>query len=252
MKKVVLFVAVLAISITSGFAELKIYEGFDYEAVGNVGDGSSLTNGYGWAENSYWGRPNSKDNIYINANSLGYGDVVTTGNHFEIGGSSSRSSGRSFAEILDSSESAVFWGGIVFKPYNKADRAAKFLISPSAFYITSSRDETIKIGGGTATEVDTGIISGSSSRLYIYKFDLSDTDPVANVWISPADFSSESALGTPDVTITNVGSSYTAVALFCGASNPSSYDEVRLGTTLEDAWQTLPPVVPVGTLLIIN
>ncbi|MGI5869952.1 MAG: hypothetical protein ACOX9C_10980 [Kiritimatiellia bacterium] len=228
-------------------AELLVYEGFDYAATGDAGGGGGLTNGHGWAKGSHWTRENSaKDALSITAGSLAYGNVVTTGNKFELRGSNGRYSNRPFAKMIDSTVSDVVWGGIVMKtpPSSKTGRTSRFKLNgggAAQFYVFADSATTIVVGGGSATEINTGISSGGGTRFYLYKIDLGEAEPVARLWISPSDFSSEAALGAPSVTITNIGSVYSSFSLGNSGGNPAQYDEVRIGTTLEDAWKTLPP-----------
>lgn len=244
-------------STSNGLADLIAYEGFTYAVTNDADIGSGLTNGYGWADGSYWTRENSKDILYITAGSLAYGNVVKTGNKFEVGGTNGRYSNRAFAETIDSSVSDVIWGGTLMKTPSstKTGRTSRFKLkngSIDQFYVNADSTLTIVVGGGGATPINTGIASGGSTRLYLYKIDLSGAEPVAKLWISPPDFSSEVALGTPSVTITNIGAVYTGFSLGASGGNPAPYDEIRIGTTLEDAWQTLPPVTPVGTVFAIR
>ena len=237
-------------------ADLIAYEGFGYSTTTNAGSGSSLTNGYGWAKGSYWTREHSKDTLYITANSLAYGNVVTASNKFEVGGTNGRYSNRSFADTIDSSVSDVIWGGVMMKtPSSKTDRTSRFKLrngATSQFYVNADSATNIVVGGGGATEIETGISSGTSTRLYLYKIDLSGAEPVAQLWISPSNFSSEAALGAPSVTITNIGAIYTGFSVGASGGNPAPYDEIRIGTTLEDAWLTLPPVPPLATVLVVR
>lgn len=256
MKKIVSAVMMIIANIV--FAELLIYEGFDYEAVGDVGDGSTLTNGYGWSEGSSWSRQNaSKDHLYIYENSLSYGGVVTTGNKYALGGTNGRYSNRSFADIIDLSVSDVIWGGVIMKTLSstKTGRSSRFKLNngtTNGFYVFADSMSTIKVGGGDAVEIDSGINPGTSVRLYVYKLDLSGEQAVAELWISPSDISSEATLGFPDITITNIASVYTSFALGNSGGNPGYYDEIRIGTEFEDAVYSLPPVIPQGTVLLIN
>ncbi len=116
--------------------------------------------------------------------------------------------------------------------------------SSNALYIYANpvSGETIKIGGGNATAVDTGVSCGTTDlHFFIYKIDFTEDVPVAKVWRNPGDLSSEEALGTPIATLSDVGSSLTGVKLMSCLSNPACYDEIRIGTTLADAWKSLPP-----------
>ena len=249
-------IALLLAGTTSVHADLLVYEGFGYAATLDAGGGSGLTNGYGWAKGSYWTRENSKDILAIATGSLTYGNVVTTSNRFELAGSLGRYSNRSFAASIDAAVSDVVWGGILMKtPSSKTGRTARFKLNSGGttqFYVFADSMLTIVVGGGSATQVNTGIASGSSTRFYLFKIDLSGAAPVADLWISPADFSSEAALGTPSVTITNIGSSYASCSLAASEGNPGLYDEIRIGTTLEDAWLTLPPVPPLATIIVVR
>lgn len=238
-------------------ANLIAYEGFDYSTTTNAGSGTSLTNGYGWAKGSYWTRENAKDTLYVTAGSLAYGNVVTASNKFEVGGTNGRYSNRSFAATIDSSVSDVIWGGVMMKTpsSSKTGRTSRFKLKNGGtdqFYVNADSMLTIVVGGGGATQIDTGISSGGSTRFYVYKIDLSGAEPVAKLWISPPDFSSEVALGTPSVTITNIGAAYTGFSLGASGGNAAPYDEIRIGTTLEDAWLTLPPVPPLATVLVVR
>ena len=237
-------------------ADLLVYEGFDYPVTSNAGNGSILTNGYGWAEGSYWPLPNAKDTLLVESGSLTYGNVVTSGNRLGTKSSPTRYTNRSFSGTLDASTSDALWGGIEMQvtAYD-AGRNAKFRLlngSTTQFYVSANSATNILVGGGSATEVDTGISSGRSTRLYLFNIDLSGAEPVAKLWISPFDFSSEVALGTPSVTITNIGAAYTAFSLSMSGGNHSYYDEIRIGTTLEDAWLTLPPVPPLATVIVVR
>ena len=237
-------------------ADLIAYEGFGYSTTTNAGSGSSLTNGYGWAKGSYWTRENSKDILAIATGSLTYGNVVTTSNRFELAGSLGRYSNRSFAASIDAAVSDVVWGGILMKtPSSKTDRTARFKLNNSGtaqFYVFADGSASIVVGGGSATQIDTGIAPGTGTRFYLYKIDLVGTDPVAQLWISPSNFSSEAALGTPSVTITNVCDVFSSFSLGASGGNPAPYDEIRIGTTLEDAWLTLPPVPPLATVIVVR
>lgn len=238
-------------------ADLLVYEGFNYAVTADAGSGTELTNGFGWAQGSYWPRENSKDTLSITESSLTYGNVVTTSNKFEHGGSLGRYSNRSFSDMIDSSVSEVIWGGVVMKtpPSSKTGRTSRFKLrngGTTQFYVNADSTLNIVVGGGSATEIDTGIPSGGSTRLYLYKIDLSGAEPVAEIWINPPDFSSEATLGTPSATLTNVGGIFNGFSLGAGGGNPAQYDEIRIGTTLEDAWKTLPPVVPLGTVLMVR
>lgn len=241
---------------SSARADLIAYEGFGYSTTTNAGSGYALTNGYGWAKGSYWTRENSKDTLAITAGSMSYGNVVTTSNKFELAGSNGRYSNRSFADTIDGSVSSVIWGGVVMRTtLNKTGRTSRFKLNSGGtpqFYVFADGLTNIVVGGGSATQIDTGISSGSSTRLYLYKIDLSGAEPVAKLWISPSNFSSEVALGTPSVTITNIGGVYTSFSLGASGSQAAQYDEIRIGTTLEDAWQTLPPVPLLATVLVIR
>lgn len=232
-------IALLLAGTASVRADLLIYEGFEYVATTNAGGGSSLTNGYGWAKGSYWTRENAKDTLTITTGSLTYGNVVTTSNKFELGGTIGRYSNRSFAASIDASVSDVVWGGILMKtPSSKTGRTARFKLNSGGtaqFYVTADSATNIVVGGGSAEEINTGISSGTGTRLYLYKIDLGGTDPVAQLWISPSNFSSEAALSTPSVTITNVGAVFSSFSLGASGGNPAPYDEIRIGTTLEDA-----------------
>lgn len=237
-------------------ADLIAYEGFGYSTTTNAGSGSSLTNGYGWANGSYWTRENSKDTLAITAGSMGYGNVVATSNKFELAGSSGRYSNRSFADTIDGSVSDSIWGGVLMRTtLNKVGRTSRFKLNSGGaaqFYVTADSATNIVVGGGSATQIDTGIAPGTGTRLYLYKIDLSGAEPVAKLWISPSNFSSEVALGTPSVTITNIGGVYTSFSLGASGSQAAQYDEIRIGTTLEDAWLTLPPVPPLATVLVVR
>lgn len=249
-------IALLLAGTTSVHADLLVYEGFSYAVTNDCGSGSGLTNGYGWAKGSSWTRENSKDILAVTTGSLAYGNVVTTSNRFELSGSLGRYSNRSFAASIDASVSDVVWGGILMKtPSSKTDRTARFKLNSGGaaqFYVTADSATNIVVGGGSATQIDTGISSSTSTRFYLYKIDLSGAEPVAKLWISPSNFSSEVALGTPSVTITNIGGVYTSFSLGASGSQAAQYDEIRIGTTLEDAWLTLPPVPPLATVLVVR
>jgi len=249
---VILFVA----SATAVRAELVVYEGFGYPAIGDAGGGGALTNGFGWAEGSFWTRENSKDILSITASSLSYGSVAATSNKLELSGSNGRYSNRSFAATIDSSVSDTIWGGVLMKtPSSKTGRTSRFKLRSGGtdqFYVIADSAATIIVGGGSATAIDTGVSSGTSTRFYLFRIDLGGTEPVAALWISPGDFSSEIALGAPSVTITDIGGTYTGFSLGASGGNPAPYDEVRIGTTLKDAWQTLPPVAPRGTIVLVR
>ena len=140
-------------------------------------------------------------------------------------------------------------------PSSKTDRTARFKLNNSGtaqFYVFADGSASIVVGGGSATQIDTGIAPGTGTRFYLYKIDLGGTDPVAQLWISPSNFSSEAALGTPSVTITNVGDVFSSFSLGASGGNPAPYDEIRIGTTLEDAWLTLPPVPPLATIIVVR
>ncbi len=241
---------------TAVHAELIAYEGFGYAETSDAGTGLALTNGYGWAEGSWWTRENSKDTLSITAGSLTYGNVVTTSNKFELAGSIGRYSNRSFASAIDASVSDVIWGGVVMKTQGtKAGRTSRFRLrygTTDQFYVHADSEGTIVVGGGSAEEIDTGISSGTSTRFYLYQIDLTGSEPVAHLWISPSDFSSEAALGPPSVTLVGIGGIYSGFSLGKSGGNPAQYDEIRMGTTLEDAWKTLPPVMPLGTVLVVQ
>ena len=250
-------IVLLLAGTTSVHADLLVYEGFSYAVTNDCGSGNALTNGYGWAQGSHWTLDNSKDVMVVSANSLAFGNVVTTSNRFEVNGSVGRYANRSFANVINSSVSDVIWGGVVMKTYtsSKTGRTTRFKLNDGGttqFYVFADSMLTIVVGGGSATQVNTGIASGSSTRFYLFKIDLSGAAPVADLWISPADFSSEAALGTPSVTITNIGSSYASCSLGASGGNPGLYDEIRIGTTLEDAWLTLPPVPPLATIIVVR
>ena len=237
-------------------ADLIAYEGFGYAVTNDAGIGTLLTNGYGWAEGSYWTRENEKDTLYVTAGSLTYGAVVVTSNKFELVGTIGRFSNRSFTHTIDSSLADTIWGGIVMKtPSNKSSRTSRFKLrngGTTQFYVFADSATNIVVGGGSAPVIDTGIASGTSNRFYLYKIDLSGVEPVAQLWISPPNFSSEAELGTPSVTITNIGAVFTSFSLGASGVNPGAYDEIRIGTTLADAWKTLPPVGSPTTVLIIK
>ncbi len=253
MMKLLTGIAVAVMSINVLFADLLVYEGFDYAPTDDAGIGTALTNGYGWAESSHWSRENSKDQLYIYDGSLGYSDVVTSGNKYGLGGSNGRYSSRSFSSSIDSSVSDIIWGGVIMKtPSTKDGRTSRFVLSPEQLYIYADSATTVKVGGGSATQIDTGISSGTATRLYLYKIDLTGVEPVARIWISPSDISSEASLGAPSVTITNIGAVYSGCSLGNSGGNPASYDEIRIGTEFGDALFSLPPVIPVGTVLIVN
>lgn len=249
-------IVLLLAGTTSVHADLLVYEGFGYAATLDAGGGSGLTNGYGWAKGSYWTRENSKDILTIATGSLTYGNVVTTSNRFELAGSLGRYSNRSFAASIDAAVSDVVWGGILMEtPSSKTGRTARFKLNSGGaaqFYVTADSATNIVVGGGSATQIDTGIAPGTGTRFYLYKIDLGGTDPVAQLWISPSNFSSEAALGTPSVTITNVGAVFSSFSLGTSSGNPAPYDEIRIGTTLEDAWLTLPPVPPLATIIVVR
>lgn len=237
-------------------AGLIVYEGFGYAVTNDAGSGTGLTNGYGWAKGSYWTRQNIKDYLLVESGSLTYGNVVKTGNRLATKSSPTRYTTRSFSGALNSSISDTLWGGIVMQitAYDLG-RSARFQLLnglTSQFYIYADSLTNIFVGGGSAPQIDTGIASGRSVRLYLYKIDLSGAEPIAKIWISPPDFTSESALGNPNVTITNIGATYTAFSLSMSGGNQSYYDEIRIGTTLADAWKTLPPVGPPTTVLVIK
>ena len=237
-------------------ADLIAYEGFGYAVTNDAGIGTLLTNGYGWAQGSYWTRENEKDTLYVTAGSLTYGSVVVTSNKFELGGTIGRFSNRSFSHTINSSLADTIWGGVVMKTTStKSGRTSRFKLRngvTTQFYVFADSATNIVVGGGGATQIDTGIASGTSNRFYLYKIDLSGVEPVAQLWINPPNFSSEAALGTPSVTITNIGAVYTGLSLGASGGNPGVYDEIRMGTTLADAWQTLPPVGSPTTVLVIK
>ena len=237
-------------------ANLIAYEGFGYAVTNDAGAGTLLTNGYGWAKGSYWTRENEKDTLYVTAASLTYGAVVVTSNKFELGGTIGRYSNRSFSRAIGSSLANTIWGGIVMKTTStKSGRTSRFQLrngGTTQFYVFADSATNIVVGGGSAPVIATGIASGSSNRYYLYKIDLSGVEPVAQLWINPPNFSSEASLGTPSVTITNIGAVYTSFSLGASGGNPAVYDEIRLGTTLADAWKTLPPVGPPTTVLVIK
>jgi len=260
MNKIIIGIAVLAISLISVFAELKIYEGFDYAAISYPydlppNDMAELNGGIGWLENSVWRRSDDRDQCYITSNSLVFASVVTSGNKFsEVGtkGAITRS-----VESFSATSSDVLWFGALFKlTSTKAGRYAGVYFRNSSyqnqFYFYAPAGSTIKVGGGSATEIDTGINPGTSTRFVIFKLDYTQTTNTASVWVDPADLSSEVALGAPTTQIVGIGGSFASVKFAGSGSNESYYDEVRLGTTLEDAWKTLPRVTPAGTVLIIK
>lgn len=253
----VALLALLLVGADSVRAELLVYEGFGYAVTNDAGSGSSLTNGFGWAAGSYWTRENSKDVLYVTAGSLAYGSVVTSSNKFEVGGTNGRYSNRSFASTVDATVSDVIWGGVVMRTptSSKTGRTSRFKLrngGTDQFHVIADSMLTIVVGGGSATDIDTGIPSGASNRFYLFRITLSGAQPVVDLWISPSNFSSEAALGTPSVTLSNIGGIFSGFSLGASGGNPGLYDEVRIGTTLADAWQTLPPVAPVETLILIR
>jgi hypothetical protein len=260
MNMMKLVMAILAISITSVFAELKIYEGFDYAEISYPydlppNDMSELNGGTGWLENSVWKRSDDRDVCSVLSDSLAFTGVVTSGNKFSEVGTKGTVS-RSVASFSTTS-SDILWFGALFKlTSSKLGRYAGVYFRNSSyvnqFYFYAPAGSTIKVGGGSATEIDTGINPGTSTRFVIFKLDYTQTTPTASVWIDPTDLSSEVALGTPTTQIVGIGGSFASVKFAGSSTNPSYYDELRLGTTLEDAWKTLPPVIPAGTVLIIK
>ena len=235
-------------------ADLLVYEGFDYAVTSDAGTGTALTNGHGWAKGSHWTRENAGDKQSITAGSPTYAGVVSTGNKFELLGSKGRYSNRAFAAPINASVSDTIWGGVFMRtPSDKDARTSRFKLRGEGrdqFTIFADHATTIVVGGGDATSVDTGISSGTSTRFYLFRIDLSKAEPVVDLWINPTDVSSVAALGTPTATVANIGGVYTGVSLGTSNSNAAAYDEIRIGTTLEDALKPTGP--PEGTVVIMK
>jgi len=248
---------------TPAVGQVIAYEGFNYASGTNL---NGLNGGSGWA--NAWSEPsfgtgNPDDNIpeTIQAGSLTFGSLVTSGNRVVTGGRFSydiRNLGTAlgtagttrYASFLirrdttgpDPTNNGPDFGGLVFGDEN----------NPNSLFVG-------KPGGGTvanfALENGNGSNQVASSRpetlgttaLLVVRFDFTAANDTFRLYVNPTPGATEPSVADALKNDLNIGT-FVGVSISTGALANWSVDEIRLGNTFADVVAV--PVPEPGSIVL--
>jgi len=249
---------------SSAVGQVIAYEGFNYSAGTNL---NGLNGGTGWG--NAWSEPsfgtgNQNDLVpeTIQAGSLTFGSLSTTGNRVVTGGRFSydiRNLGTAlgaagttrYASFLlrrdtvgpDPVNNGPDYGGLVFGDEN----------NPNSLFVG-------KPGGGTLGNyaLENGVGNGqvSTSRpevlgttaLLVVRFDFTAGNDTFRLYVNPTPGGTEPSVADATKTDLNI-SSLIGVSISTGASAAWSVDEIRLGNTFADVVAPVPEPSSIALLL---
>lgn len=272
---VVLFVA----GATAVRAELIAYEGVDYDSEGSLFDAGS---GSGWGgATPVWTKVSSdetKPNQTFNRTLNLWECVDTNGNRLVTSGSARADwyngdtvfpwgtswAQRSFASPVDTSAGNVLWLSALAAASAIDSRSVLIrpMGAPSSGAVFTYRD-TDGVNKWGLTYVTTKTwrslvnkpVTNGVARLLVAKFAFTATQTQVKLWVSPGNIGAgESGLGTANASQTwgsSTGSPYTGLALGSSESLYAQFDEIRVGTTVEDVLPFIPPP-PRGTVVLVR
>lgn len=257
LKQLFILVCIIFSSSTFSFSQLIAYEGFDYSS--SLSDGESIAGangGTGWAEE--W-------NVGISSADGSYKTEGLSSNHLEKNGgsllwaTSDGGYGRAFDATIggsiDLSSGGTVWFSYLIRMDNGVEASFRTLffcdVANSAHGIgaefTSNGHIMGRITGDVGTSSTKSISFGEEAETelvigkIVYGGTTSGSTTSIDLWLNPADYSDETALGTPDATFSKDGSEL-GTHSFGNSTDmylrfyavPTVIDEIRLGLGFED------------------
>ena len=254
---------VLAASDQRAFGQVIAYEGFNYAAGGNL---HTLNGGTGWA--NAWVEPNFgtgslNDNVpeTIQAGSLSFGGLVTSGNRVFTGGRFSydiRNLGTAlgaagttrYASFLlrrdvvgpDPLSNGPDYGGVVFGDENSPN--SLFVGKPGGGNLLNYALEN-GVGAGQISSTQPEVLGATA--LLVVRFDFTATNDTVRLYVNPAG-GAEPAVADAIKSDLNL-STFVGVSISTGAAARWSVDEIRVGITFADV-TPVPEPGSMGFILI--
>ena len=230
---------------------LVAYDGFDGYSIGSLDGQATPKTGFssfGWFVNGDGG-----EDPEAVAAGLEYPGLASTDGGAFIPGDRG---GRKLTTAYDNSSTGTVWISWLYQQANTTDTTYRalelhngitegsplpdanrvFHAGHSGGDFGSNTEFGFRVNNDNGLQATTGVAVNTDVNLFILKIELSDvanSDSVT-LWVNPADFSSEGALGS-GTTVSGFDLQFDQVTLADFGGSELSLDEIRIATTLADA-----------------